>query len=129
MILRVGPRPFWPPYNVSGGFLGWGFKGFNFFATFPKAAVSKPKKHSPSPIKKVVPKTSKQSQVKAGATQSSPIAAQARQTLLSYLVGQIERYKYYPPAARHLNLEGVVNITVTVNTLLFWGSAQNPAGG
>lgn len=42
--------------------------------------------------------------------------AQARQTLLSYLLAQFEKYKHYPATARKLGLEGVVHVAVSVDS-------------
>lgn len=49
-----------------------------------------------------------------GAANASEV--QAKQTLMSYLVAQIEKYKKYPNAARKLGLEGVVHIAVTIGS-------------
>lgn len=95
----------------------------------PNPIVKKPSKKVTTPVKKTglkpvvskarPKKTTLPANVvtaKKKPTQSLRTAAQVRQTLLSYLVYQVEKYKHYPPAARRLSLEGKVDITVRVDT-------------
>ncbi len=50
------------------------------------------------------------------ANASTEARTQARQTLLSYLLAQFEKYKHYPATARKLGLEGVVHVAVSVDS-------------
>ena len=77
----------------------------------PKPRKPAPKKMEPNP-QAAAPSPSA-TEIKPAA--QAVAAAQAKQTLLSYLMAQIERHKRYPNAARKLRLEGVVHIAVAID--------------
>ncbi len=88
--------------------------------TDPKPKKEKTKKKQPEADNK---QAARQEQTQSSNTPANAEAenkllqqAQAKQTTLSYLIAQLEKYKKYPTAARKLGLEGVVNIRVSIDS-------------
>ncbi len=84
--------------------------------------VERPRKQTPPKPRRAEPaapsaaRTSPSStSAGTGTPHASAATAEARQTLLSALIARIEREKRYPPAARRLGLEGVVQVEVRVD--------------
>ncbi len=78
----------------------------------------RPKRKAPPPQVRPPVRTSPVASQTPDATITAAAAAaeaQAKQTLLSYLMAQFEKYKRYPASARKLGLEGIVHVSVSIN--------------
>ena len=79
----------------------------------PKPPRQNPKKEEP--VQAVKPEPDERKRLEDERRASQQAAREAKQSLVSILVAQMNRYKRYPSSARKLGLEGVVPVHVTID--------------
>jgi len=106
-----------------------------------EALRARPKPPPPKRKRKKAPEATQAQQSDGNARQKAEngnkanhhASREAKQTVVSILVAQIDKYKRYPSSARKLGLEGVVSIRVTIDAqgritnITFSGGGAHPS--